>query len=152
LCHIHGDLWIKRVIGLSPMINDGRPFMAEAIEIILDLPFPPSANRIWRSGGGKVYRSNEYVSWMEEADMAVMAVKAYPKRKIAGPFEVEILLSDVGLRRSSDGDNRIKALLDWCQSRDIVRNDSDCRRGFWEWVEPARAPKGCRVTLRSLHD
>jgi len=46
--------------------------------------------------------------------------------KIYGPFEVQILLADTG---RGDGDNRIKALLDWLQSRDIVRNDCDCRRG-----------------------
>jgi Holliday junction resolvase RusA-like endonuclease len=137
--------------GLSPTINDGQPFTAETIEIILDLPFPPSANRIWRSRhySPRPYRSEEYISWIEHADMAVMAARAFPKRKIIGPFEAAILLSDLAGR--GDGDNRIKALLDWCQSRDIVRNDSDCRRGSWEWVELARAPKGCRITLRSLH-
>jgi Holliday junction resolvase RusA-like endonuclease len=137
--------------GLSPTINDGQPFTADTIEIILDLPFPPSANRLWRSTrfSSRPYRSQEYISWMEEADMVVMAAKTYPRRKITGPFEVGILLSDVGLRRS-DGDNRIKALLDWCESRDVIRNDGDCRGGSWEWVESSKAPKGCRVTLRSL--
>ena len=129
-----------------------RPFglPADSVEITLDLPFPPSTNRIWRNGYGKVYRANEYVAWCEEVDMAVLASKQYPKRKIQGPFAAEILLSR--LAGKGDGDNRIKALLDWCQSRDIVRDDSDCRRGSWEWVEPERAPRGCRVILRSLHD
>jgi Holliday junction resolvase RusA-like endonuclease len=80
----------------------------------------------------------------------VMAAKQYPKRKINGPFEVEILLSTVG-RKGRDGDNYCKVCLDFCQSRDLIRDDSDCRRGSWAWVEPSRAPCGARVILRSLH-
>jgi hypothetical protein len=134
-----------------------RPFAlpTDSVEITLDLPMPTSTNRLYgrRSTypGGPlkgVHKSPEYVRWMEAADMTVMAAKQYPKSKIQGSFEVEILLST---EHGGDGDNRIKALLDWLQSRDIVHNDSDCRRGSWAWVEPKRAPKGCRVILRSLH-
>ena len=132
-----------------------RPFglPADSIEITLDLPMPTSTNRLYgRNRTRGVHRSAEYVRWMEQADITVMAAKQYPKHKITGPFEAEILLS---LGRTGngkgDGDNRLKSCLDWLQSRDIVRNDSDCRRGSWAWVEPERAPKGCRVVLRSLH-
>jgi len=134
-----------------PPFVDDRPFAlpADSIKITLDLPMPPSTNRIWRSGRGRIYRSKEYVLWCEQADMAVMvSKKPGPLPKMAGPFEAQILLSS---EHRGDGDNRIKAALDWLQSRDIVRNDSDCRRGSWEWVDAERAPKGCRVTLRSLH-
>jgi Holliday junction resolvase RusA-like endonuclease len=129
-----------------------RPFglPADSIEITLDLPMPTSVNQNWRSGRGRVYRSKAYLQWIEQADIAVMAAKQYPKRKIVGPFEIQLLLSETAAGLS-DGDNRIKAALDWLQSRDVVRNDSDCRRGSWAWVEPSMAPKGCRVILRSLH-
>lgn len=119
-----------------------------SVEIVLDLPIPTSTNRLYGRGRKSVHRSAEYVRWMEEADMTVMAAKQYPKRKIQGPFEAQILLSE---RHRGDGDNRIKAACDWLQSRDIVRNDSDCRRGSWAWVSPEQAPRGCRVILRSLH-
>jgi Holliday junction resolvase RusA-like endonuclease len=118
------------------------------LEIMLDLPMPTSTNRLYGRGRKGVYRTRDYMDWIDAADMAVMAAKAYPKCKIKGPFEVEILLSIVAPR--ADGDNKIKALLDWLQSRDVIRNDSDCRRGSWEWVEPSRAPRGARVILRSL--
>jgi Holliday junction resolvase RusA-like endonuclease len=119
----------------------------DAVEVVLDLPTPTSTNRLYDRGRKGVHRSAEYVRWMEEADMTVMAAKQYPKRKIQGLFEARILLSEI---HRGDGDNRIKAALDWLQSRDIVRNDSDCRRGSWAWVEPERAPRGCRVIIRSL--
>lgn len=128
-----------------------RPFAlpADSVEITLDLPMPTSTNDLYGRGRKGVHRSAKYVRWTEEADMTVMATKK-PGRlpKITGPFEAQILLST---EHRGDGDNRIKAALDWLQSRDIVRNDSDCRRGSWEWVEASRAPKGCRVVLRSLH-
>ncbi len=79
--------------------------------------------------------------------MTVMAARQFPKRKISGPYEMELLLSN---EHRGDGDNRLKAVGDWLQSRDIIRNDSDCRRGSWAWVEPDQAPRGCRVILRSL--
>ena len=118
-----------------------------SVEIVLDLPMPTSTNRLHARGRSGVYRTREYVDWIEAADMAVMATKQYPKRKIRGPFEVEILLSIAAPR--ADGDNKIKALLDWLQSRDVVRNDVDCRRGSWAWVEPELAPRGCRVVLKA---
>lgn len=124
-------------------------YAADIVEIVLDLPFPPSTNRIWRVGdhGRNVYRAPKYLKWQADADMAVMAHKQYPRRKIHGPFEIRIALNE---QNRGDGDNRIKAVLDWCQSRDVIRNDSDCRRGEWIWVAPDHAPAGARVTLRSV--
>jgi hypothetical protein len=128
-----------------------RPFglPADSIEIVLDLPMPTSTNSLYTRSRKGICRSVAYVRWAEDADMTVMAARAYPRRKITGPFETEILLST---EHGGDGDNRIKAALDWLQSRDIVRNDSDCRRGSWKWVDPEMAPSGCRVILRSLHE
>lgn len=114
--------------------------------VILDLPMPPSANRLWRyARGGRVHRSQEYVKWCEQADMTVMATKK-PGRlpKILGPFKVVLYLNR---EHGGDGDNRIKACLDYLQSRDLVRNDRDCVSGQWLWADPALCPKGIRVAL-----
>jgi Holliday junction resolvase RusA-like endonuclease len=120
-----------------------------SVEIILDLPIPTSTNRLYaRTRKGGVRRSAAYVAWLEEADMTVRAAKQYPKRKIQGAFEFELLLR---ADHCGDGDNRIKAALDWLQSRDIIRNDSDCCCGSWRRASPQEAPKGARVILRSLH-
>ena len=118
---------------------------ASSVEITLDLPMPTSTNRLYGRGRKGVHRSAEYVRWCEEADMTIMAAKQYPKHKIQGPFGVVIMLSR---EHRGDGDNRIKAALDWLQSRDIVRNDSDCQNGLWMWVGPELAPRGCRVVLK----
>ncbi len=128
-----------------------RPFAlpADSIEIVLDLPFPPSVNHIWRRTKQRVYRSAKYLRWMTNCDMAVMAAKQYPRRKITGKFEAHILLNEQS--GHGDADNRIKVVLDWLQSRDIVAEDKHCRDVRATWVDHDRAPKGCRVTLRSLH-
>jgi Holliday junction resolvase RusA-like endonuclease len=117
---------------------------SDAIEIVLDLPLPPSTNRIWRSGGGRTYRSPEYTAWWEDADRAVIAAKSYPKRKINGPFEVHISLK-AGTR--GDLDNRIKPLLDWAQSREIIDNDKDCQRLV---AERKKEEAECIFVLRRL--
>jgi Holliday junction resolvase RusA-like endonuclease len=124
--------------------------MSDPIEIAIDLPIPTSTNRLYeRTRKGGVRRSAAYVAWLEEADATVMATRQYPRRKIQGAFEFELLLS---ADHRGDGDNFCKAALDWLQSRDVIRNDSDCRRGSWAWVSPEQAPCGARVILRSIHD
>jgi Holliday junction resolvase RusA-like endonuclease len=133
------------------MIGTGRPpFRVYSYDqITLDLPMPPSVNRIWRKRRWGMMRSEEYLTWMEEADVLVLSARAYPKHKIGGAYEMDLLLN---VTHRGDGDNRIKAVGDWLESRDIVRNDVDCRKGSWEWVEPERAPLGCRVTIRALQE
>ena len=127
------------------------PFMlpADAVEITIDLPFPPSVNHIWRRTARQVYRSAKYLKWMEAADMMVMANRQYPRHKIIGRFEATILLNEKS--GHGDLDNRIKVCLDWLQSRDIIAEDKHCRRLIAEWAQHERAPRGCQITLRSLH-
>jgi Holliday junction resolvase RusA-like endonuclease len=96
-----------------------------------------------------MYASSKYVAWKQQCDMLLMVAKfTQSNAKITGSFEVKILLNEK--TGKGDGDNKIKAILDYCQYREIIRNDSDCRRGSWAWVEPDQAPRGCRVILRSL--
>lgn len=123
------------------------PQTVESVQITLDLPFPPSVNRIWRRGRGRVHRSTEYKNWLATADMHVIANRQFPKDRINGVFRVLIRLNQDAGR--ADGDNCIKALLDWLQSREIVRNDKDCTGGSWNWVSPIEAPSGCRITVYS---
>lgn len=123
---------------------------ADSVEITLDLPPPPSTNRIWRFARGRVYRSKEYVAWIKEAALTILANRQVPKQKITGPFEIEISLA-TNIHAGSDGDNRIKAVLDLLHRLGIIADDKHCRRGYWQWVVTAQAPLGCRVTLRSLH-
>lgn len=113
-------------------------------DIVLDLPMPPSVNRIWRAnraGPNKVSRSPEYKQWIAHADHVAMSMGQFRGLKtIVGPFEAKIVLQ----RQRGDLDNRSKGILDWLQSRGVIADDKFCERLVLEWGD---APTGCRVTV-----
>lgn len=126
-----------------------RPFGAPINDIELDLPAPPSTNRIWqRSKAGKraVFTSAEYSTWKRTSDdligsMAQLrGVKPIPRE-----FEAHIILSERHTR--IDLDNACKALLDYAVRCNLVVDDSPkyLRRLVAEW---GYAPAGCRLILR----
>lgn len=121
-----------------------RPFACPP-DIVMDLPSPPSVNRIWqRNKAGKraVSLSAEYVAWKKQADKLSLVLGQFRGLKIIrGPFEARIILK----RDGADLDNKIKATLDWAQSRALIENDKHCQRIVAEW---GTAPHGCRLFLR----
>ena len=130
-----------------PIADVSEPPFAVPIVTILDLPLPPSTNRIWARSPGGITLSKDYRIWKENADKFVLFTGAWWRAtKITGRFTAEIVLDANERKRAGDLDNRIKATLDWCQSRELIRNDSDCDALTVCWGE---APTGCRVTLRA---
>lgn len=115
--------------------------------IVIDLPTPPSVNRIWRAnkaGPKHVSKSPEYRSWIRSADALAMSTAQFRGLKtIVGKFEAIIVLKRV----PGDLDNRTKGVLDWLQSRGVVTDDKYCERLTVAWGD---APTGCRVTVRAL--
>lgn len=115
--------------------------------VVIDLPVPPSVNRIWRAnraGPNKVSLSPEYKQWKDHADRVAMSTAQFRGLKtIRGKFEVKIVIQ----RQRGDLDNRAKGILDWLQSRAVVVDDKFCERLVMEWGE---APMGCRVTVRAF--
>jgi crossover junction endodeoxyribonuclease RusA len=113
------------------------------MRIEIDLPFPPSTNRLWRISGRRLVNSVQYELWKSaaNAEFYVQFAKKRPQR--LGKFTVSIIL-DQSKRGRSDGDNRLKALLDFLQRAGLVANDSGCDRGEWSW---GTAPAGCRIVL-----
>jgi len=138
---------------LNPTADIPFALPPDLITTVVDLPMPPSTNRLWSHGengrGGKVFLGPAYRKWKAQADLLAIANRVYRGIEvITGPFEAHIALNKtVG---KGDLDNRVKALLDWAQSREMIRNDKFCMRLIVEWVEPANAPDGCRLTLREM--
>jgi Holliday junction resolvase RusA-like endonuclease len=128
-----------------------RPF-APPLECVIDLPFPPSVNRIWRNTSGArghVYLSAEYRAWIKQANMAVIVNGTWRKRTpMPGEFRALILLSRA--ERAGDVDNRIKAVLDWAQRSELIRDDRLCEEITARWAATTEAPHGCRLILRSV--
>jgi Holliday junction resolvase RusA-like endonuclease len=112
--------------------------------IVLDLPMPPSVNRIWRRrGGGGMYLAKEYQDWINRANNFLLAQKCKINgRQIKGRFELTLTISD--RQRRGDLDNRLKTVLDFCQRVNLIENDKHAERIVLEW---GNAPEGCRVRL-----
>lgn len=127
---------LDKIISDDPMIGG----------VVIDLPYPPSINRIWRAnkaGPQHVSKSPEYRAWLRHADQITLATAQFRGLKtIMGPFEAKIVLK----RQRGDLDNRAKGVLDWLQSRLVVADDKFCERLVMEWGE---APAGCRVTVKA---
>lgn len=112
--------------------------------VIIDLPLPPSVNRIWRhnkAGPKKVSISKEYAAWKRKADALSLHLAQFRGLKtIVGKFSVNIIVR----RNAGDLDNRIKGILDYLQSRAVILNDKYCERITIAWGD---APTGCRVKI-----
>lgn len=133
-----------------PSYSDA-PFHCPA-DIVIDLPYPPSVNRLWRSTAAeknRVYLSPAYVKWKDAADVLLLGAKGWRAQKITGAFHIEIALCPTAQGHPrGDLDNRIKAVLDYLQRVEIIHNDKHCQRLLAEWVDRAGAPNGCRVKVR----
>jgi Holliday junction resolvase RusA-like endonuclease len=99
--------------------------------VTLELPYPPTANTIWRTGKNRAGRSwtylnPKYVAWKKEADaMFVQQNRAGTVgQSLIGPFEVHLTFSTKKRRSNSDIDNRIKPCLDALQRFGVIENDS----------------------------
>lgn len=133
-----------------PSFSDA-PFHV-APDVVIDLPFPPSVNRLWRSGGdgaSRVFLSKSYVKWKDAADVLLLSSKGWRGKKICGAFSAEIAISPPKGQARGDLDNRIKAVCDFLQRVEIIENDKHCQRLLIEWVDISRAPTGCRVVVRA---
>lgn len=122
------------------MTNASNSPLQEAKTVRLSLPFPPSANAIWRAYRGRNIASAPYRAWKLEAGMALNVAR--PGR-IAGPYEIH-LRYDRPDRRWRDAFNYEKAVSDLLVSSGVVEDDRLAQRGVVEWSD--RPPgKGAQV-------
>lgn len=121
-------------------------------ELVVDLPFPPSVNKIWRHSAAisskSVVLAPSYLRWKSAADALLMATKDWRKAKITDRFTAVIIIcAPTQGHQRGDLDNRVKAIFDFLQRVEIIRNDKDCQKFSIEWGTPISAPTGCRVFL-----
>lgn len=122
-------------------------------QIIVDLPRPPSLNRLWRFGRGRtksgkpwMYPSREYIAWKRNADKHwLLAKPKIPIKYILGPFKTEVILAQGSHR--IDQDNLLKALLDFAQKIEIIENDSLNQETLIRYGE---APLGVRLIIKRI--
>ena len=89
--------------------------------VIIILPFAPSVNQLWRSGG-RVYRSKKYINWLSECGFALRQQKPLPF--FDKPVSVSIRIGRPD-RRKRDLDNfATKAVFDALTKYGILEDDS----------------------------
>jgi crossover junction endodeoxyribonuclease RusA len=100
------------------------------MSVVLQLPYPPSANRLWIRARKGMRRSDEYMAWLNEAGW--MAKAQRPKR-ISGPYKLSVQASRPDKRRR-DIDNLLKPIGDLLEHIGVIENDCDCEMVTARWV------------------
>lgn len=70
---------------------------------------------------------------------------------LKGKFHALLELYTADGRKRRDGDNRMKAPLDYLKRIGLIEDDRFCERGTFAWVpEDVAPPYGCRLTIWSI--
>lgn len=96
----------------------------------LHLPYPPSANRLWRRSGRVMHKSTEYTKWLRDAGWAA---KAQRPGAVTGPYRLQIQAVRPD-KRKRDLDNLAKPISDLLTSIGVIADDSDCEVLSMRWV------------------
>lgn len=109
--------------------NQGCGLLAQ--KIVLELPFAPSVNRLWRVGRGKkMYKSKVYEEWIDVCRLLILRNKTVP---ILGSYKLCIIAVKPD-RRRRDIDNLIKAVSDVLQDTGLIEDDSLCQEVTAKWA------------------
>lgn len=125
---------------------------SEPAHVVLRLPLPPSANRIWRVGkGGTPHRADAYKAWLQQAGWECVLQRGGDR--IPYRYHLRVTLPEQGL----DPDNILKPLCDLLQKQRVITNDKHLRClvlavdpardagtllvELWATPEPAPAPR-----------
>lgn len=118
----------------------GKPPADHGIDlsmIRLSLPYPPSANRLWRNFKGRSIKSAEYRDWLNRGQAAI--IDACIGGQFSGPYHLEIQATRPD-RRARDIDNLIKPTSDLIATAGLVTNDSNAQsvKASWAKGEPKK--------------
>lgn len=120
--------------------------------IALTLPYPPSANRMWRSVPGlkSPIKSREYQAWIKAATACIPMTA---RDEIKGKFEA-LIRADRPDRRRRDLDNLTKPILDLLRPtptfKGVIEDDHLAHRIITEWTgDDPVADARVHVTLRA---
>lgn len=117
----------------------------------MSLPFPPSANAIWRNVGTKTLVSAPYRKWKALAFMEIttQGLGRLKRKTLTGPYQMT-LLADRPDNRRRDLANLEKAISDALTQAGVIEDDHWAQRITLAWSNRP-AGKGARiwVTLES---
>lgn len=124
----------------------------EAATLTFRLPWPPSANRMWRHGPRGSYLTAKGREFREEAIGDVLRQLGTPL-PIVRRCRVMLELTPPD-KRQRDADNHIKAVLDSIVHSGLLEDDSRdyIKEVRAEWTDLVEPPGCCDVTLREVGD
>lgn len=94
----------------------------------VSLPYPISANKLWRAVGGRNIKSAEYRRWLTQALWACKGAQP-----VKGPYRLTILATRPDNRRRDLG-NLEKAVSDALQEARLIDDDCAAQSIHLEWV------------------
>lgn len=107
--------------------------------IVLTIPaYPPSTNRLWRSGKGRVYLSDETKRFYQDVLISLLETGNARAPKGWKYFNVDVVLHPA--RRAGDVDNRIKPILDALTQTGFWDDDSLVGRVSCEFGAVSKRP------------
>ena len=116
-------------------------------EVRLSLPYPVSANRMYRAGKGRVYKSDAYKTWQAEAHVAWLQQKNQLSVKRVDGRYLLLLEATPPDQRNRDIDNLVKSVSDFLQMEGIISNDRLATGIQISWADPSHTRAGVFVTV-----
>jgi crossover junction endodeoxyribonuclease RusA len=95
------------------------------------LPYPPSANKLWRPAGYKLVKTAAYHAYMREAALVIEHQRPEP---VAGKFALTVIATRPD-NRTRDVDNLLKPTMDAIAKAGVVENDSLAERVVIGWSQ-----------------
>lgn len=115
-------------------------------DVHLRLPMPPSKNRLWKAGRGRVYPSAEYEAWIKEAGWSLCEQR--PGR-IEGRYVLHLRIARADTK--CDLGNHEVAISDLLQTHGVIKNDNLCEgiTVYWDDTPDATGVMVMLVSARS---
>lgn len=99
----------------------------------LRLPYPPSANRLWRAVNGRQIKSKHYREWIEEAQRVI---REQAPACVHGDYRLTLIATRPD-RRARDIDNLIKPVSDALATAGVIANDCRAQSVLAAWSAAA---------------
>ena len=128
---------MSNVVPVDPQTSR-EVLSAVGIHTPIWLPFPPSANSLWRAIQGRNIASQRYRQWKGHALGELMIQR--PK-KVHGPYRITIVATRPD-RRPRDLGNLLKALEDALVTAGVVDDDSLAQSIWLRWSDAAPDKNG----------
>lgn len=125
---------MARLVSSNFLRDDPDYYGHHAVEsavIELHLPYPPSANNLWRSDRRRVHKSDEYKAWLTAAGWRL--TEQSKGQTISGPYELTIHAKRPD-RRHRDLGNLEKPISDLLQQMRIIEDDRFAEMITTRWV------------------